>query len=56
MTTAEAALLLGVSESTTYEAAARGEIPAIKIDRRVLVKHEQLLAMLDAPPPTAETG
>lgn len=56
MTVAEASLLLGLSESATYEAVARGEIPAIKIGRRVLVKREQLLAMLDGPPLTAETG
>ena len=56
MTVAEAALLLGLSESATYEAVARGDIPAIKIGRRVLVKREQLLAILDEPPPTAETG
>ena len=56
ITIAEAALLLGLSESATYEAAARGEIPAIRIGRRVLVKRDQLLVMLGDGPPTAETA
>jgi excisionase family DNA binding protein len=57
MTVSEAALLLGLSESAAYQAAARGEIPAIKIGRRVLVKRDQLIAMIvdPAPPTIAET-
>jgi excisionase family DNA binding protein len=46
MTVPEAAQLLGLSESATYEAVSRGEIPAVKIGRRVLVKRDALLAML----------
>lgn len=45
MTVPEAASVLGLSESATYEAAARGEIPAVRIGRRVLIKRDQLLAM-----------
>jgi excisionase family DNA binding protein len=53
MTVSEAALLLGLSESAAYQAVARGEIPAIKIGRRVLVKRKQLLAMIVDPAPSA---
>ena len=46
MTIKEAAAFLGLSLSATYEAAARGEIPTMKIGRRVLVKREQLVSMV----------
>jgi excisionase family DNA binding protein len=46
MTVPEAADLLGMSESATYEAAARGELPAVKVGRRVLIKRDPFLEML----------
>jgi excisionase family DNA binding protein len=46
MSIKEAAAYLGLSLSATYEAAARGEIPTMKIGRRVLVKREQLALMV----------
>jgi excisionase family DNA binding protein len=46
MTVPEAAALLGLSESATYEAVARGEIPAVKIGRRVLIVRDRLMALL----------
>ena len=45
MTVHEAARLIGVSDSAAYEAAARGDIPAVKVGRRVLVKRAAFLAM-----------
>jgi excisionase family DNA binding protein len=50
-TVPEAAQLLGLSESATYEAVGRGQIPAVKIGRRVLVKRDALLAMLTSAGP-----
>ena len=47
MTVPEAAKLLGLSESATYEAAARGDIPVVKIGRRVLVIRSALMALID---------
>lgn len=44
MSVPEAARLLGLSDSAAYEAVARGEIPAVRIGRRILVKRDQLLA------------
>jgi excisionase family DNA binding protein len=54
MTVPEAAAVLGLSVSATYEAAARGDLPVVRIGRRVLVKRQMLQAMLglDAPPPS----
>ncbi len=46
MTIKQAAAFLGLSLSATYEAAARGEIPTLRIGRRVLVKREQLVSMV----------
>lgn len=46
MTIKEAAAYLGLSLSATYEAAARGDIPTMKIGRRVLVKRDQLVSMV----------
>ncbi len=46
MTIKQAAAFLGLSLSATYEAAARGEIPTVRIGRRVLVKREQLVSMV----------
>jgi excisionase family DNA binding protein len=54
MTVAEAAQLLGLSESATYEAVGRGEIPAVKIGRRVLVKRDALFAMLSSTQPRVD--
>ncbi len=38
----EAAKKLGIGRNTAYEAARTGEIPTIKIDRRLLVPREAL--------------
>ncbi len=51
MTVEEAGELLGLSRSSAYRGAARGEIPTIRVGRRLLVPTAKLLAMLgiDAP-------
>ena len=46
ITVPEAAMLLGLSESATYDAVQRGEIPAVKIGRRVLILRDRLIALL----------
>jgi excisionase family DNA binding protein len=45
----EAARYLGISRRVAYEAVARGEIPAVRIGRKILVPRERLTALLDAP-------
>ncbi len=46
MTIPEAAELLGISRSAAYRAVARGEIPTIRIGRRLLVPTAKLYTML----------
>ncbi len=53
MTVSEAAALIGLSESATYDAVSRGEIPAVRIGRRILIKRLELLAMFPGSHPTA---
>jgi excisionase family DNA binding protein len=43
----DAARLLGVSARTYYAAAARGEVPAIRIGRRLVVPEAALRRFLD---------
>jgi excisionase family DNA binding protein len=44
-----AAKLLGVSRSTAYRAAARGQLPTITFGRRLLVPTRRLLELLGLP-------
>ena len=43
---AEAGRLLGVSRAFAYDLAARGELPTIRLGRRILVPKAALLAMV----------
>jgi excisionase family DNA binding protein len=47
-TVEEAARLLGLGRNGCYEAVKRGEIPSVKIGRRLLVPRVALQAMLEA--------
>lgn len=50
----EAGEMLGISRRSAYRAAARGEIPTLRLGRRLLVPTPRLLALLGAaggPPP-----
>lgn len=44
----DAAKILGIGRGTAYEAARRGEIPTIKIGKRLLVPTSRLRQLLDA--------
>ena len=46
LTVAEAAKVLRLGRNTAYEAVQRGEIPAIKIGRRLIVPKAALLNIL----------
>lgn len=52
-TVEEAARLLGLSRNSAYEAARRGEIPTIRIGRRLLVPKKALERMLEESNPRA---
>lgn len=45
-TVEEAARLLGVSRGTAYEAARRGELPTVRLGRRLLVPRARLEDLL----------
>jgi excisionase family DNA binding protein len=53
LTVTEAARALGIGRSAAYEAARSGQLPAIRIGRRVLVPTEALQRLLDSVQPTA---
>jgi excisionase family DNA binding protein len=48
-TVEEAAVALGVSRAFAYDAVRRGEIPAIKIGRRILIPRSALRDLLESP-------
>ncbi len=54
LTVSEAAALIGLSESATYDAVGRGDLPAVRIGRRILIKRIELLAMFPGSDPTAD--
>lgn len=43
----EAAQVLGLSKNSAYQACLRGEIPHLKIGKRILIPRVQLERMLD---------
>ena len=47
LTVIEAAKLLGVSRNSLYEAVRRGEVPHLRIGRRILVPRSRLEEILD---------
>lgn len=55
-TITEAAELLGVGKSAAYEAARRGEIPIIRIGRRMVVPKAALERMLNEPSGAAQAA
>lgn len=55
ITVEEAGELLGIGRRTAYRAAATGELPTVRIGRRLLVPTTRLLRLLDGadqPDPT----
>ena len=48
----EVARLMGLSKNTTYEALARGEIPSIRVGRRILVSKAALERLLAGEKPS----
>lgn len=48
LTVEEAAVLLRLSRGTAYEAVKRGDIPTLRIGRRLLVPRAALLRLLEA--------
>jgi excisionase family DNA binding protein len=55
VTVTQAAVMLGISRTSAYERVRRGEIPAVRLGRRLLVPKARLLAMLDRDWPGSST-
>ena len=50
LTVAEAAQVLGIGRSAAYAASRSGQIPVLRVGRRLLVPRAALEALLAAPP------
>jgi excisionase family DNA binding protein len=50
LTVDETAAILGISRTTAYESMRRGEIPARRFGRRVVVLRHELERLLTSPP------
>jgi excisionase family DNA binding protein len=48
MTVEEAARLLGISRGLAYELVRRGDIPALRLGRRLVVPRHRLLALVES--------
>jgi excisionase family DNA binding protein len=46
LSVAEAAALLGISKDLVYDLVARGELPSLRLGRRVVVPRRALLALI----------
>lgn len=51
VTVSEAARILAISRSHAYELCARGDLPSVRLGRRIVVPIRPLLALLDEPSP-----
>ena len=47
----EAAAMLGISRALAYELVGRGELPVVRLGRRMVVPRKSLEALLDVPYP-----
>lgn len=52
----EAAALLGIGRDLAYRLARSGEIPAVRLGRRLLVPRQALIAWIEEPPSTLSGG
>ncbi len=55
VTVTQAAVMLGISRTSAYERVRRGEIPTVRLGRRLLVPKARLLAILDCDWPGSST-
>ena len=56
LTVAEVGLLLGISRTLAYEAVRRGELPSIRVGRRILVPQARLKDWLNSLEAASEKG
>jgi excisionase family DNA binding protein len=53
MTVEEASRLLGISRGLAYELVRRGDLPSLRLGRRLVVPRQRLLALLDTENPSS---
>lgn len=56
VTVAQAAVMLGISRTSAYQRVRRGEIPTVRLGRRLVVPKARLLAMLEGEPPAISSA
>lgn len=56
MTVAEAGELLGISRRSAYRAVERGELPALRLGRRLVIPSLKLLELLEVNPRSASSN
>lgn len=54
LTVTEAAKALGISRALAYELVARGELPALRLGRRLVIPRRALEALVNGVTPTAD--
>lgn len=55
-TVEEAAQLLGIGRTHAFEMARRGELPTIRLGRRILIPKSRLMQMLEGQPNVTDTA
>ena len=53
VTVAQAGVMLGISRTSAYERVRHGEIPTVRLGRRLVVPIAQLMGMLEGEPPAS---
>ena len=56
LTVTEAAELLGISRALAYELAARGELPVLRLGRRIVIPRKALEALVETAGLSTGTG
>lgn len=56
LSVAEAGEILGISRSSAFQAAANGQLPVIRIGKRLLVSRHALEEILGGPVPVEKVG
>ena len=56
LTVTEAAELLGISRALAYELAARGELPVLRLGRRIVIPRKALEALVETAGLSTSTG
>ena len=56
LTVSEAAKVLGISRTTAYECVRTGQLPAVRLGRRLVIPRAAITALLAGPTQTSEAS